>query len=101
MSRIAKVAGVVLGTGAVVISGAGLALADAGAQGGAVGDPGVASGNVVQVPLHVPVNLCGDTVDVIGLLNPAFGEKCSNEDSPKAATPSTPSVPGSSGNYGY
>ncbi|MEU4039049.1 chaplin [Streptomyces collinus] len=78
MSRFAKAAAVALGTGAVVISGAGLALADAGAQGAAVNSPGVLSGNVVEVPLHVPVNVCGDTVDVIGLLNPAFGNGCAN-----------------------
>ncbi|MGI5454918.1 chaplin [Streptomyces sp. CA-249302] len=78
MSRIAKVAAVALGTGAVVVSGAGLAMADAGAQGEAVGSPGVLSGNVVQVPIHIPVNVCGNTVSVIGLLNPAFGNHCAN-----------------------
>ena len=79
MSRIAKAAGVALGTGAVVIGGAGLALADAGANGEAVGSPGVLSGNVVQVPVNIPVNVCGNTVDVIGLLNPAFGNTCVNK----------------------
>ncbi|MEW2299080.1 chaplin [Streptomyces sp. NPDC006655] len=79
MSRIAKAAVVALGTGAVVIGGAGLALADAGANGEAVASPGVLSGNVVEVPVNIPVNLCGDTVDVIGLLNPAFGDHCTNE----------------------
>ncbi|MFG2308576.1 chaplin [Streptomyces sp. NPDC048566] len=78
MSRIAKVAAVALGTGAVVISGAGLAMADAGAQGAAVGSPGVLSGNVVQVPVNIPVNVCGNTVSVVGLLNPAFGNTCVN-----------------------
>ncbi|MYW21078.1 DUF320 domain-containing protein [Streptomyces sp. SID2955] len=78
MSRIAKAAAVALGTGAVVISGAGLALADAGAQGAAVGSPGVLSGNLLQVPVNIPVNVCGNTIDVIGLLNPAFGNTCVN-----------------------
>jgi hypothetical protein len=94
MSRIAKAAAVALGTGAVVLSGAGLALADAGAQGEAVGSPGVLSGNVVQVPIHIPVNVCGNTVSVIGLLNPAFGNHCANPDSGKHGHP------GPSG-YGY
>ncbi|MEU6844185.1 chaplin [Streptomyces sp. NPDC046716] len=80
MSRIAKAAAVALGTGAVVMSGAGLAMADAGAQGAATNSPGVLSGNLVQVPVHVPVNACGNTVDVIGLLNPAFGNTCVNSD---------------------
>ena len=62
----------------MVLSGAGLAMADAGAQGKAVGSPGVLSGNVVQVPVHIPVNLCGNTVSVIGALNPAFGNTCVN-----------------------
>ncbi|GGR66083.1 membrane protein [Streptomyces humidus] len=78
MSRIAKVAAVALGTSAVVVSGAGLAMADAGANGAAIGSPGVLSGNVVQVPIHVPVNLCGNTVNLPGLLNPAFGNTCAN-----------------------
>ncbi|MBK3642848.1 MULTISPECIES: chaplin [Streptomyces] len=78
MSRIAKVAGVALGAGAVVLSGTGMAMADAGAQGAAVGSPGVLSGNVVQVPVNIPVNVCGNTVSVIGLLNPAFGNSCAN-----------------------
>lgn len=83
MSRIAKAAGVALGTGAVVLGGAGLAAADAGAQGMAVDSPGVLSGNLVQVPAHVPVNLCGNTVNVIGVANPAFGNTCENSDGGK------------------
>ncbi|PWI42971.1 chaplin [Streptomyces sp. ICBB 8177] len=35
--------------------------------------PGVISGNAIQVPLNVPINLVGNTVNVIGILNPAFG----------------------------
>jgi len=52
--------------------------ADSGAEGAAVGSPGVVSGNVAQVPVHVPVNVCGNTVSVIGLLNPAFENTCVN-----------------------
>ncbi|MCX4724990.1 chaplin [Streptomyces sp. NPDC090052] len=80
MSRIAKAAAVLAGTGAVLAGSAGLAAADAGAHGAAVGSPGVISGNQVQVPVHIPVNLCGNTVNVIGLLNPAFGNTCVNAD---------------------
>jgi hypothetical protein len=46
--------------------------------GAATGSPGVLSGNTVQIPIHIPVNACGNTVDVIALLNPAFGNTCSN-----------------------
>ncbi|WP_202540921.1 chaplin [Streptomyces sp. SID2563] len=55
------------------------AFADSGAEGAAVGSPGVISGNTIQVPVHIPVNLCGNTIDVIGLLNPAFGNACVND----------------------
>lgn len=44
----------------------------------AAASPGVLSGNVIQVPVHVPVNVCGDTINVIGLLNPAAGNTCVN-----------------------
>jgi hypothetical protein len=54
------------------------AVADAGAEGVAVGSPGVLSGNVIQIPVHVPVNVCGNSINVIGLLNPAFGNVCVN-----------------------
>ncbi|WP_369217524.1 chaplin [Streptomyces flavofungini] len=46
------------------------------ASGAAVKSPGVLSGNVVQVPVSVPVNACGNTVDVVGILNPAAGNGC-------------------------
>ena len=71
-----KIAAVAAATGGLVLAGAGLAVADTGAEGAAVQSPGVLSGNVVQVPVDVPVNLCGSTVSVIGLLNPAFGSAC-------------------------
>ncbi|MFC8764463.1 chaplin ChpH [Streptomyces sp. NPDC057193] len=75
---IKKVVAAAAATGGLVLAGAGMAVADAGAQGAAIGSPGVLSGNVVQVPVHIPVNLCGNTVSVIGLLNPAFGNTCVN-----------------------
>ncbi|MET9933947.1 MULTISPECIES: chaplin ChpH [Streptomyces] len=76
---IKKVVAAAAATGGLVLAGAGMAVADAGAQGAAIGSPGVLSGNVVQVPVHVPVNVCGNTVSVIGLLNPAFGNACVND----------------------
>ncbi|MES4888717.1 chaplin [Streptomyces sp. NPDC096012] len=74
-----KTLAVAAAAGAVVMGGAGFAAADSGAQGAAVGSPGVISGNTVQIPVHVPINLCGNTIDVIGLLNPAFGNACVND----------------------
>lgn len=74
-----KVVAAAAATGGLVLAGAGMAVADSGAQGAAVHSPGVLSGNVVQVPVHVPVNVCGNTVDVVGVLNPAMGNACANQ----------------------
>ncbi|WP_405862425.1 chaplin [Streptomyces sp. NBC_00090] len=78
MSRIAKAVVLTVGAAAAVAGAAGVAAADSIAEGAAVKSPGVGSGNVVQVPVHIPVNLCGNTVSVIGALNPAFGNACVN-----------------------
>ncbi|WP_425526141.1 chaplin family protein [Streptomyces mirabilis] len=48
------------------------------AVGTATGSGGLLSGNVVQVPVDMPVNACGNSVNVIGLLNPATGNVCVN-----------------------
>ncbi|MFC9173162.1 chaplin [Streptomyces sp. NPDC057107] len=72
-----KVAAVAAGT-LMAMGAAGPAMADSGAEAIAAGSPGVLSGNIVQVPVHIPVNICGNTVNVIGLLNPAFGNTCVN-----------------------
>ncbi|WP_326691780.1 MULTISPECIES: chaplin ChpH [unclassified Streptomyces] len=76
---IKKVVAAAAVTGGLVLAGAGMAVADSGAQGAAVNSPGVVSGNTVQAPIHVPVNACGNTISVIGLLNPAFGNTCVNK----------------------
>jgi len=68
----------VAAAGGVLALGGGYAYADAGAQGNASNSPGVLSGNNVQVPVNVPVNLCGNTVNVVGVLNPAMGNRCAN-----------------------
>ncbi|MEU5997356.1 chaplin family protein [Streptomyces sp. NPDC047197] len=64
-------------TGVLAISG-GYAQADSGARGGASDSPGVLSGNSVQLPVHVPLNVCGNSVNVVGVLNPAAGNNCAN-----------------------
>ncbi|MEU9010042.1 chaplin [Streptomyces sp. NPDC048479] len=76
---IKKVVAAAAATGGLVLAGAGVAMASSGAQGAAVNSPGVVSGNVIQAPIHVPVNACGNTVSVVGLLNPTFGNTCVNE----------------------
>ncbi|KAF9316436.1 hypothetical protein BG003_001961 [Podila horticola] len=48
------------------------------AQGSAANSPGWASGNVINVPVTAPTNVCGTSVSWIGLLNPATGNNCQN-----------------------
>ncbi|WP_329342284.1 chaplin [Streptomyces sp. NBC_01352] len=64
-------------TGVIAATG-GAAHADSGASGSSTNSPGVLSGNSVQAPVNAPVNVCGNTVNVVGLLNPAMGNKCVN-----------------------
>ncbi|AKG42178.1 chaplin [Streptomyces xiamenensis] len=73
MNSMKKIAVVSAVAGGLAAAGAGVATAASGAHGNAVHSPGVISGNVVEAPIHVPVNVVGNTVNVIGLLNPAFG----------------------------
>jgi hypothetical protein len=49
------------------------------AGGHSEGSPGVGSGNHIQVPVDVPVNVCGNSVDVIGIGNAAVGNGCAND----------------------
>ena len=77
--NIAKKAAVALTVAGIAAgASAGAAVASSDADGAAVKSPGVGSGNLVQVPVHVPVNVVGNSVNVIGLLNPAFGNKAAN-----------------------
>ncbi|WP_030806495.1 chaplin [Streptomyces sp. NRRL S-337] len=50
----------------------------ANAYGVAAHSPGILSGNNVQVPINIPINICGNSVNILALLNPAFGNKCAN-----------------------
>ena len=69
------------------------------AHGGSSGSPGVVSGNDVQVPIDVPVNVCGDTLNVVGLLDSAKGDECGNgiPGTPPSTPPTSPSTPPTSG----
>jgi LPXTG-motif cell wall-anchored protein len=72
---------------------------------------GLLSGNNVQAPIHLPVNVCGNSVDVLGVFNDAYGNECGNtsygsepgygteeelppapETPPTTSTPTTPPV---------
>lgn len=76
--KVKKIAAVTAATGGLVLAAAGVASAHADAEGVAAGSPGVLSGNQIQVPVHVPLNVCGNTISVVGVLNPAFGNHCAN-----------------------
>ncbi|MFG2331463.1 chaplin [Streptomyces sp. NPDC048604] len=78
MNSFKKAAALTMVAGGLVAAGAGVASASAHADGEALASPGVASGNLVQAPIHVPVNASGNSVNVIGLLNPAFGNTAAN-----------------------
>ncbi|MFI1967501.1 chaplin [Streptomyces cinnamoneus] len=82
MKNIKKAAAVTLAVGGLALAGAGAASAHGGHVGAdatSKNNPGVVSGNVLQVPVEVPVNVCGNTVSVVGLFNTAHGNLCVNE----------------------
>ncbi|MCX5609840.1 MULTISPECIES: chaplin [unclassified Streptomyces] len=79
MSRVLKSAGLALAVGFALLGGASVASADAEASGFVAGSPGVLSGNLVQIPIHIPINLCGNSINIIGALNPAAGNICIND----------------------
>ena len=60
------------------------AFAAADAHGQATGSPGFLSGNSVQAPLEVPLNVCGNSVNGVGAGNPAMGNSCAHTSSPTA-----------------
>nr|WP_206324430.1 chaplin [Streptomyces sp. HNM0574] len=64
--------------GGIVAGGAGAAFAESAANGAAQNSPGVGSGNLVQAPVHIPANVTGNNVSVIGVLNPVFGNASAN-----------------------
>ncbi|MEV6396327.1 chaplin [Streptomyces sp. NPDC051907] len=80
MMNLKKAAALTMVAGSLVAAGAGVASATSGAHadGHAVNSPGVGSGNLVQIPVDVPVNVAGNTVNVIGALNPAFANSAVN-----------------------
>ncbi|MEU8568170.1 chaplin [Streptomyces pathocidini] len=81
MSRIAKAALLIAVTGAAISTGTGVAAANdggGGAKAAAVGSPGFLSGNVIQIPISIPINACGNGLNIVGILNPTVGNTCGN-----------------------
>jgi LPXTG-motif cell wall-anchored protein len=79
--------GVTVGIAAsgVLAGSASAALASTTATGESAGSPGIASGNTVQAPVDVPINVCGNSVNVLGLLNLNVGNHCANDSSSGSA----------------
>ncbi|WP_129838868.1 chaplin [Streptomyces sp. RFCAC02] len=73
MNTAKKAALVLAAAGAALGAGAGSAAADAETQAVAAKSPGVISGNNVQIPIEIAPQLVGNSINVIGFLNPAFG----------------------------
>ncbi|MEV5611054.1 chaplin [Streptomyces sp. NPDC052225] len=85
-------------TGILSIPGS-AASAATGDQGQPSGSAGLLSGNSIAVPLTVPVNLCGNTVDVLAAANPAADNSCAGEG--EAAAVSAPAGAESTDTQGY
>ncbi|MCM2578247.1 chaplin [Streptomyces meridianus] len=86
-------------SGMLAITG-GYAHADAGAKGLTEEASGLLTGNVVQAPVHVPVNICGNTVNVLGALNPAAGNDCATRSGGSAGDSGSDETAGDSGTTG-
>ncbi|MER5640788.1 chaplin [Kitasatospora sp. NPDC002227] len=78
MRNFKKAAVLSIAAAGLVLGSAAAATASSEAEAVTANSPGVLSGNSIQVPVHIPLNVCGNTVSVIGLLNPAFGNSCAN-----------------------
>ncbi|MFE6848993.1 chaplin [Streptomyces sp. NPDC057686] len=62
----------------LVFAGAAGANADSGAFGAASNSPGILSGNVVNIPVDIAVDVCGNNLNGIGLFNAAMANYCEN-----------------------
>ncbi|MFJ9039988.1 chaplin [Streptomyces sp. NPDC102406] len=72
-------------TGILSAPGVGASALSSG-QGQSGGSPGVLSGNSVAAPVSVPVDVCGNSVDAVGALNPATGNTCAATDADAVAS---------------
>ncbi|MFE0189913.1 chaplin [Streptomyces sp. NPDC059008] len=79
MKNIKRAAAITMVASGLALAGAGVASAHGPQAGGqAVHSPGIVSGNNTQVPVNVATNVCGNSLHIVGILNPNFGERCVN-----------------------
>lgn len=69
---------------ALVLTGSATAFAGgddggASAHAAAIGSPGLLSGNVVQIPIDIPINVCGNNIGLVNLFSAAGGNVCVNK----------------------
>lgn len=64
--------------GVALLATAGTAAADPNPVGAASNSPGVLSGDVIQIPVDLGLNFCGNSIGVLSLLNPTSGNSCMN-----------------------
>lgn len=77
--NVKKLAALTAVTSGLVLAGAASAMAaDSTAAGNAHNSPGVASGNNVQAPVNAPINVTGNGVDVIGVLDSVLANTSAN-----------------------
>ena len=74
-------------TQGILCSNAGTGGSFAHAAASTADSPGFVNGNIVQVPVDVPVNVCGVTANVIGFSNKASAISCMNGDAATLPTP--------------
>jgi hypothetical protein len=69
------IAGVTLG---LMCTGVGAASANSGSgtTGSTTNSGGVLSGDVIQIPIDIGTNICGNSINVIGIGNWVFGNAC-------------------------
>jgi len=75
--RIAAATAVAAIAAATVVGTATTASAD-GAWGSAIGSPGFLSSNLLQFPVDIDTNFCGNSFALIGILDGPVGNTCIN-----------------------
>jgi hypothetical protein len=85
-----------LAAGSLMAGGAGTAAAadSATAEGTAADSPGAVSGNVAQVPVDVPIAVCGDAVAASGIETEAEDNGCFSDDTTAKAFGAAADSPG-------
>lgn len=92
--NIRKTIALVAATGGLALAGAGMASADASVAQSATDSSGVITGNDVGIPVNAPINVCGDSVGVVGV---AFKSACQVTEDPDQQATAAGSTNGDNG----